>query len=399
MTKKKLQGPLIEKWFIELDSVIRHEILSYIVDRKANEEGNWMWNGLDFVNSFAAGLDCAFDYLDKLVEIESEHEAIELESAAGSLSGQHQAERFLEEKDFLIQVLDKNELEELSYEAQYRLTVTYPLAKETIKHYLKSVSCNQIPTCLRSLKLNEDFRINDLWDCNDIAEIVRHHLHVLDRTQAQKPIKLTKPTLVTSIKRNQYIDIYPICSHSGIEDHRNLELIANYKWGVINALEEPYRTQVLMYCNELVQAYMVHLSKNRDLEFNLTPEHTSLPVPPSQNLFVTRYDRYLPLLIGLYCIKNEHRYKKMKGREWEVEFKSFRDFLEQDLYVKFEYITGSYDNFANNPKKNEAVDLRYYINAVLSRSVKASIASAREEIKRIEKAYFSDNLPPTGNAG
>jgi len=46
MTRKKFKDPSMDQWFIELESVITHEILSYIVDRRAVEEGHYMWSGL-----------------------------------------------------------------------------------------------------------------------------------------------------------------------------------------------------------------------------------------------------------------------------------------------------------------------------------------------------------------
>lgn len=391
MTKKTFQDSTVEQWFIELESVIRHEILSYIVDCKAVEEGNWMWDGLAFIDTLGAGLSCTFDYLDKLVELENDYEAIELEGSAGSISGLHQAERFLEEKDFLIQVIDKSELKKLSYEAQYRLAVTYPLAKETIEHYIKELNGYELPSCLRSLKLNEDFRINNLWDGNNIADIVKFHLHLLDRRKQNKPVKITKPQLVTSIKRNQYIDIFPIRSSSCSENNRDLELVTSYKWGVINELKEPYRGKILTYCNDLVQAYIKHLSNCDNNEDKLTPDYTSLPVPPPPKMYVTRYDGYLPLLIGLYCVKNEHRYKEVKNREWEVEFDSFRDFLVEDLYLKFCYLQERYESWSKRAGANQEVDLKVYIDSVLSRNVKASIASVKLLISEIEKEYFKFN--------
>ncbi|MFA0436906.1 hypothetical protein [Vibrio breoganii] len=382
MTKKKLNGSVINEWLRELDAVIRHEIISYIVDRKAIEEGNLMWDGIDFINTLIAGLDCTENYVDALTCVEAAEEMLELEGIAGSLSGVHQAERFLEEKDYLIQVMDKNRLEELCFEAQYRLTVIYPLAKETVKHYLKTMSSHEVPNCLRSTKLNEEFRINDLWQSNDLVEIVKYHVHVVDRVTEKKNIKQKKPSLVTSVKRNRYIDIYPI------EVQNSLELITNYKWSVINALVEPYRTEVLTYCGELIDAYIHHLSCDEFANNNLIPDHKSLPIPPPEKSFLTRYDRYLPILIGLYCIKNEHRYKEVEGREWELEFSSFRDFIEHDLFVNFECLRERYEQYAMDPEKAEDIDVAYYINTVLTRSIKANIAAARKEVDQLEMEYF-----------
>ncbi|EPK8019192.1 hypothetical protein [Providencia rettgeri] len=382
MTKKKLHGSVINNWFRELDAVIRHEILSYIVDRKAIEEGNLMWDGIDFINNLIAGMDCTKDYIDALLDVENDEEILEFESLAGSFSGVDQAERFLEEKDFLIQVMDSNNLEELSFDAQYRLAVTYPLAKETVKHYLKTMNSHEVPNCLRASKLNEEFRINDLWYTNDLAEIVKYHIYVLDRVTQKKDIKRDKPSLVTSVKRNRYIDIYPI------KGRNSFELNTSYKWGVIKELGEPHRTEVLAYCSELVNVYMHHLSCDGLTNDSLSPDHKSLPIPPPEKLLVTRYDRYLPILIGLYCIKNEHRYKEIEGREWEVEFESFRDFVEHDLLVNFECLYERYVIYANDPIKTEEIDIAYYVNAVLSRSVKASIAAARKEVDQIEMEYF-----------
>ena len=388
MTKKKFQAPSIDQWFIELESVIRHEILSYIVDSKAIEEGLWMWDGYDFIKALEVDMDCMSEYLDKLLEIDNEYEALELEGSAGSIYGAEQAALFLEEKDFLIQVMDNSELKDLSYEALCRLTITYPLAKKTIERYLEGLNGNELPSCLRSPKLNEDFRINNLWDSNNIEDIVKYHLHLLDG-QTNEPSKLAKPKLITSIKRNQYIDILPIQPTPCSESHQGLELVVKYKWGVINSLEEPHRSKILTFCNDLVQAYTKHLSNRNEDEDNLSPDYTSLPIPPPQKRYVTRYDSYLPLLIGLYCVKNEHRYKEIKSREGEVEFNSFIDFLKKDLLVKFDCLNDSYDVWSKRAGNSQSVDRKFYIDSVLSRKVKANIASVKSLINEIEKEYFS----------
>ncbi len=388
MTKPVFQDPDVEQWFIELESVIRHEILSYIVDCKANEEGLWMWDGLSFIDTLNAGIDCAFNYLDRLLELDSDLDAIELEGTIGSGTSLEQAERFLEEKDFLIQVIDKNDINKLSYEAQYRLAVTYPLAKETIKYYIQELNGYELPSCLRSMKLNDDFRINNLWENNNIPEIAKFHLHLLDRKKQKKIVNMTKPQLITSVKRNQYIDIYPARSSSSSESYRDLELITKYKWGIINELEEPYRSEIIIYCNKLVQVYIQHLSDYEHEKDNLTPEYTSLPVPPPKKLYVTRYDGYLPLLIGLYCVKNEHRYKEVANRELEVEFDSFRDFLEEELYIKFDCLRERYESWFEQKIEDQVVDLKVYIDDVLSKSVKANITSVKLLISEIEKEYF-----------
>ena len=51
-------------------------------------------------------------------------------------------------------------------------------------------------------------------------------------------------------------------------------------------------------------------------------------------------------------------------------------------------IDTSYALYANDPNKREEIDLAYYVNTVLSRRVKASIAAARKEVKKIETEYF-----------
>ncbi|MEF1216325.1 hypothetical protein REH76_00680 [Photobacterium damselae] len=388
MTKKTFEDSAIDQWFIELESIIRHEILSYIINCKVVDEGNFMWDALAFLNVLEVGFDCASEYLDKLLYIENDFEIIELENSVGSNFGLYQAEHFLEEKDFLIQVMDKNEFKELSHEAQERLTVTYPLAKETIKHYMKNLNGHELPSCLRSLKLNEDFRINNLGEDNNIADIVKFHLHLLDSKKKNKQIKRTKPQLITSIKKYKYIDIFPIQSFLSSENNRDLELIISYKWGVINELEEPYRSKILAYCNDLIQAYIKHLSNCNSNEDKLIPDYNSLPVPPPSKMYVTRYDGYLPLLIGLYCVKNEHRYKKVKNRELEVEFDSFRDFLEEDLYITFDYLRERYESWSKSEEANQVVDLKLYIDSVLSRRVRANIKSVKLLINEIEKEYF-----------
>jgi hypothetical protein len=186
MTKKKLHGPFINHWLRELDAVIRHEIMCYLVECKVIEEGNMMWNGEDFINNLFVCMDCPQDYLEALMEVKNDKDMLKLESMAGSLTGVRQAERFLAEKDFLIQVMDGNQIQDLSIEAQHRLAVTYPLAKDTIERYLKAMTAHEVPHCLRAPKLNEDFRIEDLWHSNDLAKIVKYHLHVIDRVTQQK---------------------------------------------------------------------------------------------------------------------------------------------------------------------------------------------------------------------
>jgi hypothetical protein len=171
-------------------------------------------------------------------------------------------------------------------------------------------------------------------------------------------------------------------------EHNSLELNVHYKWGVINELAEPHRTEVLAYCSDLVNTYMRHLSDSELSHENLTPEYKSLPIPPHDKPFVERYDRYLPILIGLYCIKNKHRYEEVSGREWEKEFRSFREFVQLDLYVNFEYLSERYEKYASDPSKTESIDLTHYVSNVLSRSIKANIKVARKEVNRMMKMYF-----------
>jgi hypothetical protein len=390
MTAKKYKDTLFEKWFQELDAVIDHEILNYIVGQKAKQEVELLWLWMEFDKPYNAVLNSGSYYFDELFEVGSEQEVWALENTAGSPIGRQQAERFLNEKDHLIQVLDNDEIAGLSKEAQWRLAHTYPLAMETLKHCLTETSCSDIPSCLRSKKLNEDYRINDLGLRNDIPEIVKYHLRLLNRSIEKDDDSQAKPDLRTSIKRNQYIDICKNEPGFGSDSESNQEIIAYYKWGVISTLEDPFRSQVLAYCTELIHAYIKQEANNVDSEAKHIPDYSSLPIPPFQNRPNRRYDSYLPLLIGIYCLKNEHLYEELEDREWEIEFDSFRDFLERDLYVKFDHFAEDYEKYKNIYSKSTKVDLKDFINDVLTRRVRENIKATRKEIERIKKRYFDD---------
>ncbi len=111
----------------------------------------------------------------------------------------------------------------------------------------------------------------------------------------------------------------------------------------------------------------------------------------------SRFDGYLSLIIGLHCIKNEHLYKEIDNREFEIEFPSFRAFIECNLYKKFDFFRDQFEEWREGHKTHdESHDLKTYIDQVLTRRVRSNIKTARSLIEEYENLYFSSDTQKAG---
>ncbi len=218
MTRKRYDEPLFRQWFIELDAALRHDILCYLVEVRVLNEGDFFWDGLPFLSILEEQINAASIYLDKLSEAKDDIELAELEGTVGSLIGQHQTERFLDEKDFLLQVIEKSSYKELSIQAQTALTNKYPLAIRTVEYLMRKINEPPLPSCLWSPKLNEDFSISNLWNSNKLEEVLLFHTNLIKKpsstSKSPEQFYKSKPDLITSNKKYQYIDI-SLTEHKG----------------------------------------------------------------------------------------------------------------------------------------------------------------------------------------
>ncbi|HDY7887130.1 hypothetical protein ACXHQJ_18825 [Vibrio vulnificus] len=376
MTLKKLSGPEIEHWFNELEAIILHEVVCYLVAQEASKEDKEWWDTLGFSEPERVCLDFAMESLGKFTELDENSDAIEFGTEAATFDGAARAELYLSEKDFLIQVIDSKQISDLSESALYRLYSSYQSSVATIKYCIKNTFSFDFPSCLRGDKLNDDFRIQDLGFHNDIPKIIDYHLHVIDRVSQYKEITMDKPTIFSSIKRNKFIDIYTTHCNDLTELH------TIYKWNEIDKHDGVFREEILNYCRRLIDAHLFHLSTD---EVGGTPPHKTLPIPPTKQLLVKRYDRYSCILIGLYCLINKELYQKNTEDIFEPTYNSFRDFVENDVFEKFDNLRDAYEKYSND----EAIGIPLYINKILTKRIKSNIKVAEEIIEQVREKYFS----------
>ncbi|OZS41838.1 hypothetical protein, partial [Photobacterium sanguinicancri] len=181
MTSKRYDDPIIKQWLVELDAISRHEILHYLVEWRELKAGDFFIDDWHSISLLQCQMDASSLYFDKLCEIEDDTELAELENSVGSLAGQHQLERFLDEKDFLLQVIEKNGFDELSSRAREVLISKYPLAMQTVKYLMSSINEQPLPSCLWSTKLNDHFRAINLLSGNSLEDILVFHADLIDR--------------------------------------------------------------------------------------------------------------------------------------------------------------------------------------------------------------------------
>jgi hypothetical protein len=379
MTNKKLNTPLVDQWLIELDAVIRHEILYYLVESRVAEAGDLYFDPSPFMVLDEELLNALFIHLDKLDEAEDDTELAELISSVGSLDGLNATKRFLDEHDYLLQVIEKTCFEDLSKQAQNALTNKYPIAIRTIQYLMKETGRNSLPLCLKSPKLNEFFSIENLWSGNNLEEILVFHIELIKNERNVKKINQNKPKLVTSNKKYDFIEII-------IEKNNNeIRLISDYKLGKIAKLNDKHRQKVLAYCEDLVKHHIEQYISSED-----QTETSDIPIPPPEKMLALRYDGYLPYIIGLYCIRNMSKYKKIKDLEYEKEFDSFRSFVKSQLWDKFDFLKIEFNEWKEqNDTENDADDLDDYISNVLTKRISSNISKTQRLINEYEELYFS----------
>ena len=379
MTRKKLESPLIAQWLNELDAVIRHEVLHYLVEQKIIEADELFLDPLPFTAIDHALMHALSIQMDRLDEAEEDTELAELISTVGSLEGLNATQRFLDEYDFFLQVIEKTSFKELSTQAQNALTNKYPVAIRTVEFLMAQTGKNCLPSCLTSSKLNDSFSIENLWLDNPLEDILIFHSKIIQKPWNEKKIKQHKPKLVTSHKKYEFIDIQ-------IEKNNDeLRLISNYKLDKITKLNHDYQQQVLAYCDKLVKHHI-----NQFISTDNPSESPFTPIPPPKKMLAPRYDGYLPYIIGLYCIKNMSKYKKVKNLEYNIEFDSFRCFVENQLFNQFDFLQNEFKHwYLDNKTQNYEDDLNDYISNVLTKRIHTHIKKTQCLINEYDSLYFS----------
>ncbi|RBM33412.1 hypothetical protein [Vibrio tarriae] len=378
MTKKKLDSPFVNQWLIELDAVIRHEVLHYLVESRAIDAGDFFFDSSPFMTIDEELINALLVHMDRLDEAEEDTELAELISSVGSLDGLNATKRFLDEHDFLFQVIEKTSIKDLSRQAQNALTNKYPIAIRTVEYLMEQTGTNGLPRFLKSAKLNECFSIENLGFENNLEEILVFHTKIVKNQRNAKKIYQSKPRLFTSNKKYEFIDIE-------MEKNNNeIRLNCNYKLDKIAKLNNKYRQQVLAYCEELVKHHIDQYSSTEN-----QTETSDIPIPPPEKMLAPRYDGYLPYIIGLYCIKNMSKYKEVKNLEYDVEFDSFRDFIKVRLFDRFDFIQEEFTKWhSKNNTENHLDDLNTYISDVLTKRFNVNIRKTQCLINKYEELYF-----------
>lgn len=277
MTKKRLDSPLVNQWLIELDAVIRHEVLHYLVESRVIEAGDLFLDPLPMALEQEL-LSALLIHMDKLYETEDDTELAELISSVGSLESLNATQRFLDEHDFFLQVIEKTSFEDLSKQAQNALTNKYPIAIRTVEYLMIQTGENCLPSCLKSPKLNECFNIENLWLENNLEEILVFHTEIIKNQRNAKKVNQDKPKLVTSNKKYELIDIK-------IEKNNDeIRLISNYKLAKLN---NKHRQQVLAYCEELVKHHIEQYTSTQN-----QTETSDIPIPPPEKMLAI-YHRFI----------------------------------------------------------------------------------------------------------
>ncbi|MBE8232690.1 MAG: hypothetical protein HAW67_03075 [Endozoicomonadaceae bacterium] len=378
MTKKKLDSPLINQWLIELDAVIRHEVLHYIAESRAIKAGDLFFDPSPFITIDGELVNALFFHMEKLDEAKKDTELAELISSVGSLEGLNATKRFLGEHDFLFQVIEKTSIEDLNKQAQNSLTNKYPLAIRTVEYLIEQTGANDLPSFLKSPKLNECFSIENLGFENNLEEILVYHTEIIKKHRNVQKVYQSKPRLLTSNKKYEFIDIQMEIKNNEIS------LNCNYKLDKIAKLNSKHRQQILAYCDELVKHYIEQYSSNKN-----QTETSDIPIPPPKKMLAPRYDGYLPFIIGLHCIKNASKYKEVNSLEYNKTFKSFKDFIKVYLFEKFDFLKEEFSTWhLKNSTENYSDDLNTYISDVLTKRINMHVNKAQRLIYEYETLYF-----------
>ncbi|TMP72731.1 hypothetical protein CWB76_01920 [Pseudoalteromonas sp. S1609] len=92
----------------------------------------------------------------------------------------------------------------------------------------------------------------------------------------------------------------------------------------------------------------------------------------------------------MYCIRNKSKYKTIEGLEYEQEFDSFKSFVKNQLFDKFDFLREEFKNWCySNGTGDCSDDIDNYITNVLTKRIKANIDKTQKEIEKY-KEYFSD---------
>lgn len=384
MTKKKLTGLVIDHWLNELKAIILHEIMGYLVQKEAITREEEFWWCHELCEPERICIDYAVKCLTEFSQLDENSDGVTCGEISARLEGAFRAPLFISEKDHLIQILESNGLSDLSDKAQYRLYTSYSASIDVIEECIENTESFDSLDYLKSQKLNDNFRIDELGLQNDLPKIIEYHMHVQERVEQKKAIKLEKPSIHSSVKRNQYIDIYTTFYNGSPELH------TIYKWEAINAHKDPFRQKILDFCYELVNAHLEHLGTDANQSLASVPDHNSLPIPPLDQSFSYNCNQYHNILIGLYCLINKTRYEKCPMTKLEPMYKSFREFVANDLLENFGILKDSYKEYASNrDKEGESIDVQSYVNNILTRRIKANIAVANKEVEKVRKIYFN----------
>ncbi|WP_462174630.1 hypothetical protein [Pseudoalteromonas gelatinilytica] len=377
MTDRKLNTPEAEQWLVELDAVIKHEVLFYLVESKVTNANNFYFDPWPFMALDEEMINALNIHLDKLCEAEDDRELAELIVSVGSLEAINATNRFLDEDNYRIQVIEKTTFEELSQSAKNALTNKYPIALPTIEFMMKETGENTLPPCFKSHKLNKSFSTENLWRGNELDKILIFHTEILKN--AQHTTK--KPELINSNKKFEFIEI--IIEESNDE----VRLITDYKLGKIRKLNNKYRKEVLTYCEDLVKHQLEKYTSGTN-QGNVSNN----PVPPPEKKLASRYDGYLPYIIGLLCITNKSKYKEIEGLEYEKEFDSFKSFVKSQLFDKFDYFKEDFNTWhSKNRTGNDSDDINTYITNFLTKRINGHIKKTQSLIDEYDELYFSDD--------
>ncbi|TOG95952.1 hypothetical protein CGI90_26650, partial [Vibrio parahaemolyticus] len=115
------------------------------VESRAIDAGDFFFDSSPFMTIDEELINALLVHMDRLDEAEEDIELAELISSVGSLDGLNATKRFLDEHDFLFQVIEKTSIKDLSRQAQNALTNKYPIAIRTVEYLMEQTGTNGLP--------------------------------------------------------------------------------------------------------------------------------------------------------------------------------------------------------------------------------------------------------------